>query len=119
MLWLFVGEIMLEDNTQSNNTLTKYNEIHPEGLHDQSIFGVEWEVVIPALCIMKMVNYKEDGKGNSKFTTQSGELTFLNIVHYLWNFKDPAFVYVTKHPLMGYNTPEEVKKIQQAIQQLK
>jgi len=27
MLWLFVGEIMLEDNTQSNNTLTKYNEI--------------------------------------------------------------------------------------------
>lgn len=94
----------------------KYGEVRDEGWHDQSIFGVEWPVVIEALTTMRRVSMKRDADGNVKFTTQSGELTFLNIVHYLFNMHNPAYVYETKFPLMGYNTQTEIEKIKQSIQ---
>lgn len=93
----------------------KYGEVRDEGWHDQSIFGVEWPAIINALSTMRQVSMKRDDEGNVKFTTQSGELTFLNAVHYLFNVGNPAYVYETKFPLMGYNTQKEVEKIKQSI----
>jgi molybdopterin-guanine dinucleotide biosynthesis protein A len=93
----------------------KYGEVRDEGWHDQSIFGVTWTSISTALNEMRYAALKLDQDGNVKFTTQSGELTFLNIVHYLYNIGDPAYVYETKHPLMGYNTQAEVEKIKKAI----
>ncbi len=104
-----------QDRLALSADFTKYGEVHVEGLHDQSIFGVAWDAVIPSLQSMKLVSYKEDEVGGVKFTTQSGELTFLNVVHYLWNIGCAARVYETKFPLMGYNTHEEVEKIMQSI----
>jgi len=96
---------------------TKYGEVHAEGLHDQSIFGVNWSAVIPSLIAQRLASMKQDEYGIVKFTTQSGELTFLNVVHFLWNIDNPAHIYETKFPLMGYNTPEEVEKIKRAIKE--
>jgi hypothetical protein len=93
----------------------KYGEVRDEGWHDQSIFVVQWSIVLEALYAMRRVSMKRDCDGNVKFTTQSGELTFLNIIHYLFNAGYPALVYETKFPLMGYNTQAEVEKIKQSI----
>jgi len=94
---------------------TKYGEVHIDGWHDQSIFGVNLVSIIGALEWQELTSKKQDKYGIIKFTTQSGELTFLNLVHFLWNIEEPARVYETKFPSMGYNTPEELEKIKLAI----
>jgi len=94
----------------------KFGEVRDEGWHDQSIFGVTWNSVASALQEMRYSALKIDQDGHVKFTTQSGELTFLNIVHYLYNIGDPSYVYETKHPLMGYNTQAEVEKIKKSLE---
>jgi len=93
----------------------KFGEVREEGFHDQSIFGCSMPAIISALEMMRTTSCKRDCDGNVKYTTQSGELTFLNIVHFMWNIGDPAHTYITKYPLMGYNTPEELEKIKRSI----
>lgn len=97
---------------------TRYGEVRDVGYHDQSIFGVDLNKLIPALGIMRDSNKKIDDCGNIKYTTQSGELTFLNVIHYLYNIKNPAILYETEYPLLGYNTIEELKVIEEKMKGL-
>jgi bifunctional N-acetylglucosamine-1-phosphate-uridyltransferase/glucosamine-1-phosphate-acetyltransferase GlmU-like protein len=86
---------------------SKLGEKHLRGLHDQSVFMINKAIVLRTLRLMHNVLWK-----NGRYITESKELNFLHIFHYLWNINEPAICYITEYPTKSFNSIEEVKQIE-------
>jgi bifunctional N-acetylglucosamine-1-phosphate-uridyltransferase/glucosamine-1-phosphate-acetyltransferase GlmU-like protein len=89
---------------------SKRGEQHPSGFHDQCIFFCDMKVVIPHLETLENAYFK-----NGRYITDSGELTFLYLVHYLCNIGNSARAIITDSPVLSYNTQGEVKEIEKTL----
>ena len=89
---------------------SKYGESHPSGLHDQSVFFFDREILHKALRTLHNCFWK-----NGRYITPGSELSLLHAFHYLYNTNMPLTVYQTEYPTMGFNTPSEVADIQREI----
>ena len=113
--------VMFEDNPyvtiMMNNAMdvvgadfSKRGEKHAKGMHDQSLFKFKKSVLISALKQMHYAYWK-----NGRYVTDSGELTFLYVLHYLFNSSQEATCYPTEYPVHGYNTKDEFDAIKVQI----
>lgn len=91
---------------------SKRGENHPSGFHDQCIFLCNRRTTIELLKVMHNAYLK-----NGRYVTDSGELTFLYLVHFLYNVSDPAKAIITDSPVLSYNTMGEVKEIEKILLQ--
>lgn len=89
---------------------SKYGENHPTGLHDQSVFRFKKDTLWGALSALHMAFWK-----NGRYITPGGELSLLYSFHMLYNNGIPAKVYETSYPTLSFNTTDEVKLIQEEI----
>jgi hypothetical protein len=94
---------------------SKRGEHHPTGFHDQCIFLCNTQIILQALNTLEKAYFK-----NGRYVTDSGELTFLYLVHYLYNngiLDDSrcAKAIITDSPVLSYNTAGEVKDIEQIL----
>lgn len=89
---------------------SKRGEQHPSGFHDQCIFFCDMNIIIPHLETLENAYFK-----NGRYITDSGELTFLYLIHYLCNIGDPARAIITESPVLSYNTQGEVKEIEKTL----
>ena len=89
---------------------SKRGENHPSGFHDQCVFLCKRSTVCELLSVMHNAYLK-----NSRYVTDSGELTFLYLVHFLHNVSNPAKALVTESPVLSYNTMGEVKQIEESL----
>lgn len=103
--------LLVDDDMKCRSAdFSKHGEIHPHGLHDQSIFGFKKVNVWSALNTLHAALWK-----NGRYMTPSGELSFLHTFHYMYNVEEPFQVYQTVYPTMSFNTVEEVAAIQKEI----
>lgn len=86
---------------------SKLGEKHFEGLHDQSVFLINKDATARALEVMHYVLWK-----NGRYISESKELNFLHVMHYLYNFDEPALCYITEYPTKSFNSIDEVKRIE-------
>ena len=96
-----------QDMNITGADFSKLGEKHFEGLHDQSVFMINKNAVFEALKVMHNVLWK-----NGRYISESKELNFLHVMHYLYNFDEPATCYVTEYPTKSFNTTDEVKRIE-------
>jgi len=89
---------------------SKYGECHPTGFHDQSVFRFNRYTLRDALRKLHRSLWK-----NGRYITPGGELSLLYVFHYLHNKGRSATVYETHYPTLSFNTIDEVKQIQQEI----
>jgi hypothetical protein len=89
---------------------SKLGETHMEGFHDQSIFYINNAVIYDSLQKMHEVLWK-----NGQYITQSKELNFLHILHYLRNINYPANCYITEYPTKSFNSIEELTKLENSL----
>ena len=89
---------------------SKLGETHLEGFHDQSIFYINNAVIYDSLQKMHEVLWK-----NGQYITQSKELNFLHILHYLRNINYPANCYITEYPTKSFNSIEELTKLENSL----
>jgi bifunctional N-acetylglucosamine-1-phosphate-uridyltransferase/glucosamine-1-phosphate-acetyltransferase GlmU-like protein len=85
---------------------SKRGESHASGMHDQSLFKFRRKTLLDALVQMHCAYWK-----NGRYVTDSGELTFLYVLHYLFNSGQEATCYPTEYPVHGYNTKDEFDAI--------
>ena len=86
---------------------SKLGEKHFEGLHDQSVFLINKDATSTALEAMHRVLWK-----NGRYISESKELNFLHVMHYLHNYAEPALCYITEYPTKSFNSIDEVKQIE-------
>lgn len=86
---------------------SKLGEKHFEGLHDQSVFMINKNSVLHTLKTMHDVQWK-----NGRYISESKELNFLHIMHFLHNRNIPAKCYITEYPTKSFNSIDEVKQIE-------
>ncbi len=89
---------------------SKRGEKHPTGFHDQCVFLCNTKSVIDGLSTLESAYLK-----NGRYVTDSGELTFLYLVHYFYNIDKPAKALITDSPVLSYNTMGEVKEIEKIL----
>jgi NDP-sugar pyrophosphorylase family protein len=89
---------------------SKRGEKHLSGFHDQCIFLCCKTCLENSLDVLNAAYYK-----NGRYITDSGEMTFLYIIHYFYNIGFPARAIVTDYPQLSYNTQEEIKIIEEII----
>lgn len=87
---------------------SKRGEKHASGFHDQCIFLCCKTCLENSLDVLNAAYYK-----NGRYITDSGELTFLYLIHYFYNIDYAAIAIVTDCPQLSFNTPEEVKQIEE------
>lgn len=86
---------------------SKLGETHNSGLHDQSVFLISKNIVADCLHNMHCAIWK-----NGRYITESKELNFLHLFHYLYNINEPAKCYITEYPTKSFNSIEEVINIE-------
>lgn len=86
---------------------SKRGEKHDNGFHDQCIFLCCKTCLENSLDVLDAAYFK-----NGRYITDSGELTFLYLVHYFYNIEYAATAIVTDYPQFSYNTMDEVKAIE-------
>ena len=101
--------------TDFNNLVThadfsKLGEINQVGYHDQSVFRFNTFKLMSALNAMHAVLNK-----GGKYITMNGEMSLLHSFHYLYSTGNGIHAMETQFPTMSFNTIEEVKAIQQEI----
>lgn len=107
--------ILVDDdmNCQSAD-FSKWNECHPSGFHDLSVFKFNSDVLMTALELLHCSFWK-----NGRYITPGGELSLLYAFHVLYNMADsssPALkVYESDYVTYSFNTPEEVLAIENKI----
>lgn len=89
---------------------SKRGENHPSGFHDQCVFLCKRSTICELLSVMHNTYLK-----NGRYVTDSGELTFLYLIHFLHNVSNPAKAIITDSPVLSYNTVGEVKAIEKAL----
>lgn len=101
---------------------SKHGENHPSGFHDQCVFLVNHKPhILNQLYEMEKFFFK-----NGRYITESGENTFLYIVHALYNTREisdcdgsefhyAAKAIITDSPVLSYNTLGEVKDIERVL----
>lgn len=87
---------------------SKLGEKHLRGLHDQSIFMINKNVVLETLRTLHNVLWK-----NGRYISESRELNFLHAFHFMYNIGRPARCYITEYPTKSFNSIDEVKQIEQ------
>ena len=91
---------------------SKRGEHHPTGFHDQCLFFCDKQKILSSLNVLEQAFFK-----NGRYVTDSGELTFLYLVHYLYNSNAcGAKAIITDSPVLSYNTLGEVKEIEKILQ---
>lgn len=103
----YVTALVDEQMQVTHIDFSKRGEKHETGFHDQSIFRFKTGAMHAALRFMHKVLWK-----GGRYISEGGELNFLHVVHFLYNSDHPVKIYQTKYPLMSYNTPDELMKIQ-------
>jgi NDP-sugar pyrophosphorylase family protein len=107
--------ILVDDdmNCQSAD-FSKWNECHPTGFHDLSIFKFNTLRLHDVLSVLHCAFWK-----NGRYITPGGELSLLYTFHAFYNNADnivPALkVYESDYITYSFNTPEEVKEIENKI----
>lgn len=101
--------------TDFNNVIThadfsKLGETNAVGYHDQSIFRFNTHRLMSALTTVHLVLNK-----GGKYITMNGEMSLLYSFNYLYATGNGMHAQETKFPTMSFNTIEEVKAIQQEI----
>lgn len=96
-----------QDMNVTGADFSKLGEKHFEGLHDQSVFMINKNAALEALQTMHNVLWK-----NGRYISESKELNFLHMMHYLYNFDEPATCYITEYPTKSFNSIDEVKQIE-------
>jgi bifunctional N-acetylglucosamine-1-phosphate-uridyltransferase/glucosamine-1-phosphate-acetyltransferase GlmU-like protein len=89
---------------------SKRGEITEAGLHDQSLFKIDFFRIFNALATMDSCL---DKKGI--YNNQNKEMIFLDVLCYLNNTKRPASLYETKHRTFGYNTETELDELNEYL----
>lgn len=89
---------------------SKRGEKHPTGFHDQCVFLCNTKNIIDGLSTLDSAYLK-----NGRYVTDSGELTFLYLVHYFYNIENAAKALITDSPVLSYNTMGEVKEIEKSL----
>lgn len=103
--------LLTDDNLNCISAdFSKYGEKHDSGFHDQSIFRFSRHHVKLALIALHTSLWK-----NGRYMVTGGELSTLFTFHSLYNQKQPVKVYTTDYPTMSFNSIEEVKHIQQEL----
>lgn len=86
---------------------SKYGEHHPSGYHDQSIFLCCKTCVENSLDILEAMFNK-----NGRYVSETGENTFLYLIHYFHNIEFSAQAIILDNPVtMGFNSGDELKAI--------
>jgi molybdopterin-guanine dinucleotide biosynthesis protein A len=112
--------ILVDDdmNCQSAD-FSKWNECHPTGFHDLSVFKFNTTQLYIALSILHCTFWK-----NGRYITPGGELSLLYTFHTFYNATIdnesetavPALkVYESDYTTYSFNTPEEIKEIEKKI----
>lgn len=92
-------------------SFSKLGETSETGLHDQSIFRFDRNLLVAALSDLNNAFWRND-----KYMTPNGELSLLYTFHYITNSGIGLLRhYYTQYPTLSFNTPEEVASIQQEI----
>lgn len=89
---------------------SKYGETNLTGMHDQSVFRFVRSKLIASLSHLHNCLWK-----SGRYMAPGSELSLLYAVHQLYNSGDPAYVYVTAYPTLGFNRIEEAIAIQRRI----
>lgn len=89
---------------------SKRGEHHATGFHDQSIFKFNKSILENTLRRLHNAYWK-----NGRYVTDTGELTFLYVMHFLYNEGRGVRAYPTEFPVLGYNTQEEFEKVTQHV----
>jgi molybdopterin-guanine dinucleotide biosynthesis protein A len=89
---------------------SKHGEVNASGFHDQSIFRFVRSSLRASLSSLHQSFWK-----NGRYITPGGELTFLYVMHQLYNTGDPAYVYETHYPTLSFNTAAEVSAIKERL----
>jgi bifunctional N-acetylglucosamine-1-phosphate-uridyltransferase/glucosamine-1-phosphate-acetyltransferase GlmU-like protein len=106
---LLVDEQM---NCQSAD-FSKMGENHPTGFHDLSIFKFDRCKLQQMLQMLHNSFWK-----NGRYITPGGELSLLYTFHAFYNSEfEPLKVYESDYVTYGFNTPEEVRSIEDKINQ--
>lgn len=103
----YVTALVDEKMNVTHIDFSKRGECHANGFHDQSIFKFKTAELIDALTNLHNVFWK-----GGRYIAEGGELNFLHVMHYLNNTGRAVKIYQTEYPLMSYNTPDELKRIQ-------
>ena len=85
---------------------SKRGEQHATGFHDQSIFKFNKKLLMTFLRKLHNAYWK-----NGRYVTDTGEMTFLYVMHFLYNEGYGISAYPTEYPVQGYNTQDEYKEI--------
>jgi NDP-sugar pyrophosphorylase family protein len=107
--------ILVDDdmNCQSAD-FSKWNECHPNGFHDLSVFKFNSSLLHTMLDMLHCAFYK-----NGRYITPGGELSLLYSFHAFYNASNeecPALkVYESDYTTYSFNTPEEVLAIENKI----
>ncbi|MEM2159349.1 MAG: NTP transferase domain-containing protein [Candidatus Nitrosotenuis sp.] len=86
---------------------SKKGEINVIGYHDQSIFKMNTLELITALDMLHNAFWK-----STKYVTDTGELTFLYVIHYFHNTGKHVKMYQTVNSVLAFNTVEELNQIE-------
>lgn len=97
-----------EDGLVSSANFSKRGEVIPEGYHDQSIFRIHTINTKIYLNQMHCCSLR-----NGQYV--GGELNFLHLVHYLYNFNQPSEFYETEHAVYSFNTVVEADRIEKSL----
>lgn len=89
---------------------SKRGEQHASGFHDQSLFKFNKAILHRALQKLHNAYWK-----NGRYVTDTGEMTFLYIMHFLYNEGIGISAYPTEYPVKGYNTQDEFKEITKCL----
>ena len=89
---------------------SKHGEVNATGFHDQCIFRFVRSSLRASLSSLHQSFWK-----NGRYITPGGELTFLYVMHQLYNTGDPAYVYETRYPTLSFNTAAEVSAIKERL----
>jgi bifunctional N-acetylglucosamine-1-phosphate-uridyltransferase/glucosamine-1-phosphate-acetyltransferase GlmU-like protein len=101
--------ILLDNNSGDciSADFSKMGEHHPSGFHDQCIFKIKTWIIFARLEQMHAAYWK-----NGRYTTETKELTFLYLIHYLYNIAQAAKAYTSEFTVHSFNTVEEAARIE-------
>lgn len=103
----YVSFLVDENMNCISADFSKRGEHHPNGYHDQSIF------LCCTICVQNSLEILDAAYNkNGRYITDSGENTFLYVIHYFYNIDFPAKALVVNPCTKGFNTREEIIKIE-------
>ncbi len=89
---------------------SKRGENHLTGFHDQCVFLCDTKKIIGGLNALNSSYLK-----NGRYITESGELTFLYLIHYFYNINTLVKAFITDSPVLSFNTLSDVIELEKRL----